>query len=65
MGEAPLAALDVELLGRLDLEQVADGGGDEVALALEVLVVLVELARDGRERADDVLRDGRLLGNDQ
>jgi hypothetical protein len=65
VGEAPLAALDVELLGRLDLEQVADGRGDEVALALEMLVVLFELARSRRERADDVLRDGRLLGNDQ
>jgi hypothetical protein len=65
VGEAPFAALDVELLRRLDLEQVADGGGHEVALALEVLVVLLELARDGRERADDVLRHGWLLGNDQ
>ena len=63
--EAPLAALDVELLGRLDLEQVADRRGHEVVVVLEVLVVLVELAGGRRQRAHDVLRDGRLLGNDQ
>ena len=63
--EAPLAALDVVLLRRLDLEQVADRRRDDVVLALEVLVVLVELAGDGRQRAHDVLRDRRLLGNDQ
>ena len=44
--EAPLAALDVVLLRRLDLHQVADRRGDDVALVLEVLGVLLELARD-------------------
>ena len=65
VGEAPLAALDVVLLRRLDLHQVADGAGDDVALVLEMFVVLVELARHGRECAHDVLRDRRLLCNDQ
>ena len=63
--EAPLAALDVELLGRLDLHQVAHGAGDDVFVVLEMLVVLVELAGHGRQRADDVLRHGRFLGNYQ
>jgi hypothetical protein len=44
VGKAPLAALDVELLGRLDLHQVAHGAGDHVAVVLEVVVVLFELA---------------------
>jgi hypothetical protein len=64
VGEAPLAALDVELLRRMDLHQVADGAGDDVLLALEVLVVLVELAGHGGQRPDDVLGDGRLFGDD-
>jgi hypothetical protein len=57
VGEAPLAALDVELLGRLDFHQVADGARDDIPVVLEVLVVLVELASRRRERPDDVLRD--------
>ena len=65
VGEAPLAALDVVLLGRLDLHQVADGAGDDVALVLEMLVVLVELAGNGREGAHDVLRDRWFLCDDQ
>ena len=36
VGEAPLAALDVEFLGRLDLHQVADGAGHDVRVVLEV-----------------------------
>ncbi|CAM4124350.1 hypothetical protein ACAN107058_22940 [Paracidovorax anthurii] len=54
--EAPLAALDVEFLGRLDLHEVAHGAGDDIAVVLEVVFVLVELARHGGERAHDVLR---------
>jgi hypothetical protein len=65
VGEAPLAALHVELLRRLDLEQVADRRGHDVLLVLEVLVVLLELADLRRQRAHDVLRDRRLLGNDE
>jgi hypothetical protein len=57
VGKAPLAALDVVLLGRLDLHQVADGAGDDVAVTLALLVVFVELAGGRRQRADDVLRD--------
>ena len=47
MGKAPLAAFDVEFLRRLDLHQVAHRAGDHVAVVLEMLVVLVELARPG------------------
>mmetsp|Transcript_3271 Transcript_3271/g.11449 ORF Transcript_3271/g.11449 Transcript_3271/m.11449 type:complete len:1068 (-) Transcript_3271:367-3570(-) len=65
MGEAPLATLDVELLGRGDLHQMAHGRADDVVLVLEVVVMLVELARHGGQRADDVLRHAGLLGNDQ
>ncbi len=65
VGEAPLAALDVVFLGRLDLDQVADGAGHDVVVALEVVVVLVELARRRRQCADDVLRHDRLLRDNQ
>ena len=57
VGKAPLAALHVELFRRLDLQQVAHGRGDEVVLAFEVLIVLLELARGGRQRPHDVLCD--------
>ena len=65
MGKAPLAAFHVVLLGRLDFDQVADRAGDHVGVALEMLVVLVELARHGREGAHDVLRDRGFFSNDQ
>src|SRR5690606_8859794 len=65
VGKTPLATLDVELLGRSDFDQVAHRRGDDVVLVLEVVVVLVELARHRRERTHDVLRHGGLLGNDQ
>ena len=65
VGKAPLAALDVVLLGRLDFHQVADGTGDDVALILEVIVVLGELAGNGREGAHDVLCDGGFLCDDE
>ncbi len=63
--EAPLAALDVVGLGGLDLDEVADGRGHDVARVLVVLVVLVELAGHGGQRAHDVLRDAGLLGDDE
>jgi hypothetical protein len=63
--EAPLASLDVVLLGRLDLHQVADRRGDDIALVLEMVGVLLELARTGGQRAHDVGRHAGLLGNDQ
>jgi hypothetical protein len=65
VGEAPLAALDVEFLRGLDLHQVADRRRDDVAVILEMLGELLELARRGRQRADDVLRDAWLFRNDQ
>ena len=61
IGETPFAALDVVFLGRRDFEQVADGGRKHVVVAFVVLVVLGEAA----QRARDVVRDGRLLGDDQ
>jgi hypothetical protein len=66
VGEAPLAPLDVELLRRLDLHQVAHGAGDHVVVVLEVVGVFLELAGafGGRERPHDVLRHAGLLGND-
>ena len=42
------AALDVVLLGGLDLDQVAHGTGDHVLVVLEMVFVLVELARNRR-----------------
>ena len=65
VGKTPFTALDVELLGRLDFHQVAHGAGHDVVLALEVFIVLVEFARHRSQRADDVLRDRRLLSNHQ
>ena len=64
VGKAPFAALDIECLGRLDLDQVADRAGDHIAFVLEVLVVLFELARQGRECAHDVLGHRGFFGND-
>ena len=58
----PLLELLVVVLGRGQLEQVADGVRDDVLVALVELLVRVEAAR---ERVDDVARDGRLFGDDQ
>ncbi|MCY1373119.1 hypothetical protein D9M69_603710 [compost metagenome] len=44
---------------------MAHGRGDHVLVVLEVIVVLIELARDRGERTHDVLGHGRLLGDDQ
>ena len=63
--EAPLAALHVELFGRLDFQQVPDGARDDVLVVLEMVFVLVELAGHRRERAHDVLRHRRLFCNHQ
>ncbi len=63
--EAPLAALDVVGLRRTDLHQMAHRGGDDVLLALEVIGVLLELARDRGQRPHDVLRDRGFFCNDQ
>ena len=61
MRERPLPALHVVLLGRAQLEQMADRRGEHVVVAFEVVVVTLETA----ERARDVAGDGRLLGDDQ
>jgi len=61
MRKGPLAALYVILLGRSQLEQVADRGRQHVLIALEMILVL----REAAERARDVGGDGRFLGDDQ
>ncbi|CAB4806593.1 unannotated protein [freshwater metagenome] len=63
VGKAPFAALDIKRLGRLDLDQVADRAGDHIAFVLEVLIVLLELARQGREGPHDVLGHRRFFCN--
>jgi len=63
--KTPLAALDLKLLGRLNFHQVADSAGDDIALVLEVVLMLVELARHGGQCAHDVLRHRRLFCNYQ
>ena len=65
VGKAPFAALDIKGLGRLDLDQVANRAGDHIALVLKVLIMLLELACDRRERTHDVLGHRRFFGNDQ
>ena len=59
--EAPLPALDVELLRRLDFEQVTDRARDHVAVVFEMFVVFLELAGHRRQRPDDVLRHRRFF----
>ena len=65
VGKTPLAALDVVLVGGLDLHQVAHRRADHVAVVLEVVFMLVELAGHGGQRAHDVLGHAGLLGNDE
>lgn len=59
--EAPFAALDVVLFRHGDFQQVADGGGQHVLVGFKVLIVLGEAAK----RLRDVVRDRRLLGDDE
>ncbi len=59
--EGPFAALDVVFFGHRDFEQMADGRREDVFVGFEVLIVLGEAA----ERLRDIVRDGRLLGNDE
>jgi hypothetical protein len=59
--EGPLAALDVVLFRRPQLEQMTDRGRQDVLVALEELLLLGETA----QRARDVRGHGRFLGNDQ
>ena len=61
VGKAPLAALDVEFLRHRQFQQMADGRGQHVVVALEVVARLGKAA----QRLGDVLGDGRFLGDDQ
>ncbi len=65
IGKAPFSAFDVEFLGCLDLHQMAHGTGNDVAVALKVLVVFLEFACRGRECTHDILGDRGLFCNDQ
>ena len=62
VGHAPLLEALVVLLGIDQLDEVADGEGDDPVVVLPVGLGLLEPAR---ERVDDVAGDGRLLGEDQ
>ena len=53
MGERPLAALDFVFLWTGQFEQVADGGGKNTVIALEVVVVLGETAQRARNVGGD------------
>ena len=59
--ERPFAALDVVFLGHHELEQMPDGGRQDVAIALKV----VALARKAAKRACDVGGDRRFLCDDE
>ena len=61
MAEGPFATLDLLFFRHADFEQMADGGGQDVAVALEIIVV----TREPPERPRDVGGHGRLFGNDQ
>ena len=55
VGKTPFAALDVEFIRRLDLDQMANRRADHIAVALEIFVHLFKLAGAGGQRAHDVL----------
>ena len=60
--ETPEAVLLlVDVLRHLELDDMADGGGDDVFVVLEVVALFRNLA----ESASQILRDARLLGDDQ
>jgi hypothetical protein len=61
VGEAPLAALDVVFLGHRQFQQVADGGGQHVVLALEV----VAGTREAAQRLGDILGDRGFFRDDK
>ena len=65
VGKAPFAAFDVKFFGRLDLQQVAYGAGDDVGVVLKMLVQLLEFTGNRRERFDDVIRHGWFFRNNQ
>ena len=61
MGETPLAALDVEFFRHREFQQVADGRGQHVVVAFEVVAGAGKTA----QRFRNVLGDGRFLGDDK
>jgi hypothetical protein len=61
VGETPFAALDVMFFRDGDFQQVTDGGGQHVLVGFKVLIVLGKAA----QRLRDVVRDRRLLGDDE
>jgi hypothetical protein len=61
VSECPLTAFDLLLLGHTDFQQVADRGGEHVAIAFKVVIVTREPAQCAR----NVCRDRGFLGNDQ
>jgi hypothetical protein len=69
IGHPPLLELVVVLVGLGELDEVADGPGDDVLRALQPARGLVPhpgvlLERTGQD-AGEVLADGRLLGDDE
>ena len=60
MGKSPLAAFDLDAFRQAKFQQMADGGGKDIAVALEVVACFGEAA----ERLGDVRRDRRLFRND-
>jgi hypothetical protein len=61
IGEGPALVLGIDLLGRQQLEQMADRERDHVVVALPEPIVFLEAA----ERGGDVASDARLLGDDE
>ena len=65
MRKTPLAAFDIKLLGRFDLEQMTHGAGDHIGVTLKMILMFFKLARHTCERAHNVLRDRWFLSNYQ
>src|SRR5262245_10387323 len=61
MLESPASRTRIVLLGRAQLEQMPHGRRQNIVVAFEVVVVFLEAA----ERARDIVRDRRLLGDDE
>ena len=60
VGERPFAAFDFDALGQAELEQVADGGRNDVLVAFEIVIVFVEAAKG----LGNIRGHGRLFGYD-
>ena len=65
IGKAPLAALDVKLFRRLNLDQVANRRRNQPVVTFKILVVFFKLAGGRRDGAHDVLRNGWLFCDDE